>query len=151
MANKDSKEKPSEIFLNSIRCSHGSYDMECGWCGREHLCPDVNWGHGYYDMQDEKSWKEHAEARHAENPEKVVLHYEYDSVSGAIVNGINFVLICQCNGLAKYEKFIWEHRNLIRDYLKDRIDTETRLAEEEKTLNKLAGIDRKVGYNGIWE
>lgn len=144
---------PSELFLDSVASSggHGSYEMECGFCGREHLCPDVDWGGYESDLADAKNWKEHAEARHAENPEGVVLHYEYDAVSGRIVNNINFVLHCPCNGLARYETFIWEHRDIIRHFLKARIDKEVEFAEQEKSLNVLAGIDRKVTYDGRWE
>lgn len=144
---------PSDMFIDAVASEggHGSYDMECGWCGRMHYCPEVKWGWSDEDREDAKNFKEYAENCYKENPEGVVLHYDSDAVSGVLVNDINFVLCCPCNGLRRYETFIWHHRGLIRNYLKTRIDHETDLALQEKTLNKLAGVDKKVKYDGTWE
>lgn len=125
--------------------------MECEWCGRRHFCPEVSWGWTDEDAEDVKNFKEYAESEYERNPEGTVLHYDSDAVSGVLVNGINFVLCCPCNGLRKYEVFIWEHRNMIRKYLKDRIDQETDFALQERSLNKLAGLDKNVKYDGTWD
>jgi len=150
---KDCPKAPTELFLDACREAepgHGSYQMDCNWCGREHLCVNVDWGWSECDEEDEKNWAEHCEFRYKESPDKVILHYDSDAVSGRIINGINFVLCCPCNGLSKYEEFIWYHRDVIRTYLKKRIDQETEFANQQKTMNKLAGIDNKVSREGTW-
>lgn len=151
---KTEEKAPSELFLDSTSyapgITHGSYEMECGWCDRLHMCPDVHWGFGERDFEDAENFRQHAENMHKENPEGVVLHYGVDCVTGAHVNGINFVLLCPCNGLAKYETFIWTHRDMIREYLKKRIDQEYDFAQQEKVKNKLAGVDRTISIEGFW-
>lgn len=42
--------------------------------------------------------------------------------------------------LLKYENFIWVNRNLIRHYLKLRIDQEKAWADQEHVLNILSGV-----------
>ncbi len=42
--------------------------------------------------------------------------------------------------LARYERFIWSNRDSIRRYLKTRIDQEKMWADQEASLNVLAGI-----------
>lgn len=59
------------------------------------------------------------------------------------LDGVLFVSGCAgCEKkLAKYERFIWDNRGHIRNYLKIRTDQELAWADQEKTLNRLAGID----------
>lgn len=142
---KDSDEKPSDMFINSLHgYGVGSDNLECGWCGRTHLCPDTDYNH--YDDDEctaEESkfrYRQYCEEELKSNPDKIVLHYECDSVSAQELNGILFVIGCPCNGLSRYEKFIWNERDTIRRYLKVRVDQEYEWAEQEKTLNKLAGF-----------
>ncbi len=137
---KDDK-PPSDMFVNALSgFGMGSPDMECGWCERLHLCPDSE---SYQQDEDGGAgWKEECENRHAENPEGVILHYNWDCVSGQELNGITFVLDCPCNGLYRYEKFIWTEKDTIRNYLKVRIEHEYQLAQQQLTLNKLAGISK---------
>jgi len=142
---KDSDKAPSEMFMNALSgYGVGSDSLECGWCGRAHLCPDTDYNH--YDDDEcsaEESkirYKEYCEAEHTKNPGNVVLHYDCDGISAQEMNGIMFVLDCPCNGLHRYEAFIWENKDTIRKYLKVRIEQEHRWAEEQLTLNKLAGI-----------
>jgi hypothetical protein len=130
-------EPASEMFLNSLPGGTGSPDMECGFCGRMHYC--VNY---YKNNGDDDGFEAYARKQKEENPEGVVLHEDYDAVIGRMLNGMNFVLECECNGLRLYENFIWAERNTIRDYLRDRIEQEYRWAEEELTYNKLAGISK---------
>lgn len=138
---KTDPKPPSDLFVRSIQNGHGSPDMECGWCGRMHLCPTSD---SYRQDEDGgKGWEEECVEQHKENPEGVILHWDWDHVMGYALNGINFVEDCPCNGLSRYETFIWAERNTIREYLKKRIDLEYDLAQQEKTKNKLAGIDAK--------
>ncbi len=132
---------PSDMFIDSLQNGHGSPDMECGWCGRMHLCPTSE---SYTNDDDEgKGWEEDCVRQHKENPEGVILHWDSDSVMGYMFNSINFVACCPCNGLSRYETFIWAERASIRNYLRDKIALEYSLAQQEKTLNELAGIQNK--------
>ena len=139
---KDTDTKPSDMFINALSgYGVGSPDKECEWCGREHLCVDSrdmnDWNK---DDPDGETWAECCERRYKEDPDNIVLHYGYDSVSAHEMNGIMFVIDCPCNGLYRYEQFIWNHKDTIRNYLKDRIDFEFRIAQEQLTINKLKGI-----------
>lgn len=138
-------EKPSDMFVDSICCGFGSYEMECGWCGRLHLCPDTTYDPPDYDLTDSNDsysnrFRQYCLDEYENNKEGVILHYGVDCVSGRSLCNINFVVDCPCNGLKRYEDFIWEERDSIRSYLKKRIDQELEWAEQEKTRNKLAGI-----------
>lgn len=59
------------------------------------------------------------------------------------IDGRCFVYDCTgCREkLARYERFIWSHRQTIRDYLSTRINQEKQWADQEKLLNTIAGID----------
>jgi hypothetical protein len=139
--------KPSDMFVNALSgFGIGSDSMTCGWCEREHLCPDTEYNH--YDDDEctaEESrhrYRQYCEEEHRKNPEGVVLHDDCDAISGQELNGIMFVIDCPCNGLHRYEKFIWENKDTIRNYLKVRIEQEHRWADEQLTLNILAGISK---------
>lgn len=135
---------PSELFVDSIGFGVGSAWMECGWCDREHLCPETSYDPPDYGTDDDRTkWREHCEEEYRNNPEGVVLHYDTDGVSGKQLNGINFVVGCPCNGLHRFEKFIWNERDTIREYLKRRINQEYEWAQQEKTKNILAGFEDK--------
>ena len=136
---RDTDTKPSEMFLDALSgFGIGSDHLECGWCARMHYCPDsdCNWD----DSDGGISWKSYCEQEYNSRPNEVVLHYDCDAISAHEMNGIMFVLECPCNGLYRFENFIWGHKETIRNYLKVRIEQEARWAEEELTLNKLAGI-----------
>lgn len=142
---RKSEKAPSDMFVNALSgYGIGSDSMECGWCGRQHYCPDTDYTHFDTDelTEDESKlkYREFCEEEHAKDPDGVVLHYDCDSVSGQELNGVMFVIGCPCNGLHRYENFIWENKDTIRKYLKVRIEQEYRWAEEQLTLNKLAGI-----------
>lgn len=136
---KKDKNEPSEMFVRSLsEGGSGDCELECGWCGRLHLCPDNEYVER--DEEDRKSFKEYCESEYKRNPDGTVLHYGYDSVSAKYLNDILFVSDCPCNGLTRFENFIWNNKDTIRTYLKCRIDQEYKWAEEQHTLNKLKGI-----------
>lgn len=134
-------DKPSDMFINAMsEGGAGNDELECGWCGRLHLCPDNEYADR--DDEDRKDFKEYCEDEHKKNPEGVILHYGYDAVEGKELNGILFITDCPCNGLSRFEKFIWNNRNTVRNYLKVRIEQEHQWAAQELTLNKLTGISK---------
>lgn len=69
------------------------------------------------------------------------IYYRYVELAGHV-----FVEDCEgCSReLARYENWIWNNRNEIRDYLKIRVDQQLRWAEQEQLLNRIAGVDRRV-------
>jgi hypothetical protein len=58
------------------------------------------------------------------------------------VEGRTFVEDCDecCKKLARYEQWIWNNRELIRDYLRIRVDQQFKWAEQERLLNAIAGV-----------
>lgn len=122
--------------------------MNCA-CGRRHYCPDSSsiWV-GDYDHDgnlvegsgDCEEYLENALEDLAADPAGVVIHYDTEYVETNDLDGHAYVLECPCNGLTRYEDFIWDNKDCIRKYLKTRIDQEYVWAEEQKTLNKLSGI-----------
>lgn len=133
--------KPSEMFLNSLS-GGGQRSIECG-CGRMHyatLCEDefveINEGEDTYSDYLYREARDHQK----NNPDGVIIETEYSSIGYKELNGQLWVDECPCNRLSIYEIFIWADKNSIRKYLKDRIDDEYRLAQEQLTLNVLAGI-----------
>jgi hypothetical protein len=87
--------------------------VDCS-CGVEHYLPcDDN---GDYDSAD---------------------NFEYIHLDGQ-----TFLYTCDgCSKkLAKYENFIWNNRNHIREYLRIRIDQEKNWADQEHLINVLKGI-----------
>lgn len=141
---------PSRMFLDSLHHGHGSDSMECTWCGRYHMCPDNEYDER--DDMDREQFKQHCIDMQKDNPEGVVLHWDTDSVMGYDFNGINFVVDCPCNGLHRYETFIWAEKNSIREYLKRRVDQELEWWQQEKTKNLLQGIDPTADKDreGMW-
>ena len=128
--------KPSEMFIRALE-GGGSSSIYCN-CGRTHYAPS-----NLYDSDDENDYTDmlnDALAEQKKDPEGVVINYEDDFVYAKEIDGKTFVVDCPCNGLRRYEDWIWNNRNSIRDYIKFRVDQELKWAEEEKVLNKLKGF-----------
>lgn len=142
---KTDTDKPSEMFEDSLGMGFGFYDAECGWCGRRHYCPDTDsdppdYEHGDYEG-NRKQWHDYCVSEKEKDPDGVILYWNDDAVLSREMHGIKFVIGCPCNGLARYEKFIWSERDAIRKYLGKRIDQEYEWAQQEKTKNALAGFE----------
>ncbi len=136
------EESPSVMFVDSVmnwEMGAGCDEMECGFCGRLHLCPDNRYVER--DNDDIEAYQKYCDESKKKNPDGVVLNYDCDSVSSYEFSGLTFVIDCPCNGLSRYERFIWEHRGTIREYLKNRIQQEYDWAQQELTRNKLAGFE----------
>ena len=128
---------PSEIFKDSLSgYGIGSDELECEWCGRLHLCPDSS----YYDNEQEGDHRRiYCEEEYRNNPAGIVLHYGVDGISAHSMNGILFVIECPCNGLYRYEQFIWEHRKTIENYLPLRQHQEDMWDNEQLLIDRLVG------------
>lgn len=129
-------DEPSDFFVN-VLSGGGSAHLTCQ-CGIEHYCPDTDCSEDW-ESDLIPSWREHCEEHKLDNPEGVMLHYGYDAVTYSEIDGKNFVYGCSCynEGLVRYENWIWSNRDIIRRYLKARVDYEHKLAQHEKTMNIL--------------
>lgn len=138
---------PSDMFVESLT-GGGAHHMNCGFCGRDHFCPDSD--SIYYEDKDD--YVKDVKSRQEKDPEGTILHFDIDGIDYKDLNGMTFVIDCPCNGLALYEKFIWMDRNSIRRYLEKKISHEYDLAQQELTKNKLAGIepDSTLKNKDIW-
>lgn len=120
----------SEMFYDAQERGYGGAYVECR-CGIQHYA--VNF-HQYYeeDIPEETD----------EGDYKVKHHHDCDSVGYFEFVGQSFVYGCDgCSAyLRRYEDFIWQERDTIRNYLKIRIDQEKRWADQENLKNILAGI-----------
>ena len=124
----------SEMFWDAQDRGYGGFYVECR-CGIQHYAVDSEWRSSHED-------EEPVPGETNEGDFKVKHHHNCDSVGHYTFIGQNFVY--GCNGcsmyLRKYEDFIWAERDTIRNYLKIRIDQETRWADQEHLKNILAGI-----------
>ena len=128
------KDRASEEFLNSLHSFGRPPEIICGYCDRHHIATSEEYNTNYSNSV------EYGNLEFEKAPDKVVLHTDSDGVAIRHINNMSIVVDCPCNGLKAYEEFIWNEKDSIRTYLKDRIDLEFRLAQEQLTINVLKGI-----------
>lgn len=125
--------KTSEMFWDAQERAYGGVYVEC-LCGIQHYAVDSR----------NRSWEDDIDipAETDEGDYKVKHHYDCDSVGHFEFIGQQFVYGCDsCSTyLRRYEDFIWQERDTIRNYLKIRIDQEVKWADQEHLKNILAGI-----------
>jgi hypothetical protein len=124
----------SEMFLDAQHRCYGSFYVECR-CGIQHYAVDSRYRY---------SWEDDIEVppETTEGDFRVQHHGDCDSIGYFEFIGQMFVHGCEgCSKyLRRYEDFIWEERDTIRNYLKIRIDQEKQWADQEHIKNILAGI-----------
>jgi hypothetical protein len=128
--------KPSKMFLSSLS-GGGSSSIYCN-CGRTHYAPS-----NLYDSDDEEDYTSmlnSALEEQKKDPDGVVINYEDDFIHAKDFDGKTFVVDCPCNGLRKYEDWMWSNREIFREYFRVRVEQEAKWAEQEVLKNKLAGI-----------
>lgn len=113
--------KVSDEFFDALH-HDGSICRDCQ-CGRTHF---ASWEGGF-----EPGELEELRAKAEQQPDKYIEHSN-DGISIAHLNGKEFVYECPCEGLVPYEKFVWNHREEILDYLTAR---HKRQLETLKTFN----------------
>jgi len=124
----------SEMFYDAQERAYGGVYVECR-CGIQHYAVDSRYR---YDWEDNVEFpKETSEGNY-----QVKHHHDCDSVGHFEFIGQQFVYGCDgCSKyLRRYEDFIWQERDTIRNYLKIRIDQEKKWADQEHLKNILAGI-----------
>ena len=138
-----SEKKPSNMFL-SVLPGGGSHDAYCN-CGRQHYCPNSSSlydGEEGIDEGDRVQYLANALEEKEEDPDGVVIHYNYDFVSTKDIDNKTFVEECPCNGIRRYEEWMWNNRDIFRDYIVKRVNQEAIWAEQELVKNKLSGISK---------
>jgi len=120
---------PSEIMMELA--SAGSIAADCTACGRTHFNA-FNESESFYEEGELERYIE----RNAKNPDECCAHDH--SISFININGEQIVVDCPCNRLRMVEDFIWGHRYLIADYLRQRIKGQAQSVECEKA--NIAGI-----------
>lgn len=99
---------PSEEFVDTVT-GGGGIVADCDFCGRT-LFEDFeragDWEEGELEGLREKAEKE---------PDKYV-GFDHQVRTGYI-DGKQVVTNCPCHGLTQYESFIWQHRQIISEYI----------------------------------
>lgn len=129
----------SEMFHDAQERAYGGVYTECR-CGIQHYAVDSR----YIDTDNRYPWEDDIKIPNEtdEGDFKVKHHHGCDSVGHFEFIGQNFVHGCDgCSKyLRRYEDFIWQERDTIRNYLKIRIEQEKKWADQEHLKNVLAGI-----------
>lgn len=116
----------SELFENCVR-SAGSIVITCQLCGRTHF--------GTEDAGTfEEGEHEALVAKAKKSPDKYVQDHSGDMISWGYIDGQQAVIGCPCNGLARYEAFIWQNRRAIIEYLKRRTQDNLKAAQGDVDL-----------------
>ncbi len=119
-------DRVSEMFLDALKYTGGgSTHVYCN-CGIDHYGTDTT----HCDYDEDFKFPEESDT---------VKHHDYESVYFYLIEGRSFVHDCEgcMQYLRRYEHFIWNERDIIRNYLKIRIDQELQWAQQETVLNKL--------------
>ena len=124
----EQRKAPSEEFLYAFTHA-GTGVIQCGFCHRTHFVSNprsYDWDEGEY---------EELERGAKESPDKFVVH-EASSIRWGMLDGIQYVSDCPCNGAGKYEQFILAHRHDIAQYLKARAEKHLKDAQRDSDLVK---------------
>jgi len=116
-------------------CHSGSIVVTCA-CGITFFsgCSESHFDEGEYEGLCSKMKAQ---------PDKYI-ETDLSSVSYVSFGGNDYVVVCECGGLAKYENFIWKRRDEIIDYMKNRITNEYKLAKlANEKMNELVRADQK--------
>lgn len=108
MKKKYTGEKVSDAFVNSLT-GGGATCVTCSYCDREHIAIDSsNIFDGFITSICETVSDVMENAQ--KTPDDYVIVREVDFVHFVELDGMTFPDDCPCNGLARYEKFIWDNR-----------------------------------------
>ena len=120
---KEAPDPPSEEFLKAISAHMSSITGECDFCGRFYYT--VN--DGSYDYEYGEFDRYEAQAK--ENPDKYIC--VEGSVPKTMIDGKTYIRDCECNGVRRYEDWVWSHREIILDYFRRRTELEFKEAKME--------------------
>lgn len=132
---------PSEEFKRAVG-TEGSIVIDCELCGRTHFATHAT--EGYFDDGELAGLLKKQES----DPIRF-MSWDFSSVSYGHINGKQAVVDCPCNILANYERFIWQHRDLIAAFITAK--AKNRSIEAEKDLRTSAAIVAAVLVAGAVE
>lgn len=100
--------RASEAFIGILE-GGGATTVTCSFCDREHIAIDSsNVIDGFVTSLCESVADIEASAK--ADPDSYVIVRDVDFIHYSMINGMAYPDDCPCNGLAPYEKFIWENR-----------------------------------------
>ena len=116
-------DQASDMFMDALYgTGGGTGHVHCN-CGIDHYAMGQ-----YYDAFEELP-----------DESSTCIHHDYDFIHYYEVEGKMFV--DDCDGcikyLKRYEDFIWNERDIIRNYLKIRVTQELEWAKHENIMNRL--------------
>jgi hypothetical protein len=127
MSAKNTKDRPtpaSDAFKDAVSSGGSCTVAECDFCGRVHFTSAEGGGdYGEGELAE-------LQAQAAREPDKYIEEGLYNTIATGDMAGHHVVIECPCNGLSRYEDFIWSHRELIMDYLTKRAKEEYDEAKE---------------------
>jgi len=128
--------EPSEAFEEAFSNHHGTTSATCELCGRTVFTADLE------HSGDDEHWEE-CMAGLQNEPDKYVF-VNYNAVLLGSINSKQVVIGCPCNGLRRYEDFIWQERRGISEYMAKRLEmaeqTLVKLREQVSDISKGATI-----------
>lgn len=120
----------SEVFKRLLH-RVGHLVADCSLCGRVHF---ATLEEGVYSEGELEELREKAK----KDPEKYIEDPSYDTIAAGHLNNEEVVIDCPCNLLRKHEDFIWNNRELIVGYIKNRVQTmKEQVGREDKLLEGL--------------
>jgi len=125
----------TEDFEDAVRHA-GSLVVTCELCDRTHF---ATMEEGTFDRGE----LEDLRAKAAKEPDKYIEDPSYDSISWGTLDGRQAVIGCPCNGMAKYEDFIWKNRYVIAKYLKRKSERLSKSAADN--ANDMKAIPENMG------
>jgi hypothetical protein len=101
--------KVSDAFVNSLS-GGGATAINCSYCDREHIAIDSSNIHDEYVCHLDETVPD-LEKMAAEDPDSYIIVRDVDCIHYVMINEMAFPDDCPCNGLARYEEFIWDNRD----------------------------------------
>lgn len=133
--NPENVKPPSEHMERAVQRA-GSISITCELCKREHF---ASGSPGYF----EEGELEKLQAKAEKDPDKYVEDHSSDDVPWGHIDGKQAVIGCPCNGLRRYEDFIWHNRDVIARYLVNR--AKENLEDAQRDVELAAGVKKATG------
>jgi hypothetical protein len=129
----------TDEFLSAF-CAGGGPIEECDFCGKTYYSTTN------LDEEDLASLEE----QRVKHPDKFFPE-EYDAIEYYEINGMKWVYECPCNGLDRYETFIWNESYRILDYLGRRSNREFNEATYQKKIVDEAIVHHETAKKVVGE
>lgn len=120
------EKKPPSDWIEEAVCNSGSPVQECEHCGRTH--------YNSSGEHMEEGELEQFEAKAKISPDE--FHGHDGDVRWGLVMGKYTVIDCPCNFLTRWEKIIWNDRQQIARYLRNRSATQMEKAKQDLEISE---------------